>query len=184
MIPYCILVIEDESDRAFMEKLYEEYERLMYSEIFEIVKNQWNAEDVMQTALEKLIDKLSTIRDMRRKQLVNYIISTCKNTAYNYLRDHGKKTEMSYEDDLNTPSPEKGIDLALIKKEELGCLARIWSRLDERTQYLLEGYYILEKPMSELGKELGMKTDSVRMALTRARKKAYEMLEKELEEIR
>lgn len=49
---------------------------------------------------------------------------------------------------------------------------------------ILEGYYILEKPMSELGKELGIKTDSVRMTLARARRKAYELLEKELEESR
>ena len=42
----------------------------------------------------------------------------------------------------------------------------------------------MEKPMSELGKELGIKTDSVRMTLARARRKAYELLEKELEESR
>lgn len=187
MIPYCILVIEDESDRAFMEKLYQDYHRLMYSEIVGIVKNEWNAEDVMQSVLIRLIDKLPTIRGLRDGQLVNYIVSTCRNAAVNYLRDRGKKTEVSYEDDLGTPSRgSDGLELefALIKREELGGLTRIWSRLDARTQYLLEGYYVLEKPMSELGKELGIKRDSVRMALTRARKKAYELLEEELEESR
>ena len=29
MIPYCILVIEDDDDRAFMEQLFVEYHRLM-----------------------------------------------------------------------------------------------------------------------------------------------------------
>lgn len=187
MIPYCILVIEDESDRAFMERLYQDYHRLMYSKIKKIVKNRWNAEDVMQSTLIKLIDKLPTIRGLKERQLVSYITSTCRYTAFNYLRDRRKKGEVPYEDDLDSPiqeNDEYGIDLALIKEEELGRLARIWPRLDERTRHLLEGYYILEKPMSELGKELGIKTDSVRMTLVRARKKAYKLLEKELEKSR
>ena len=29
MIPYCILVIEDDDDRAFMEQLFVDYHRLM-----------------------------------------------------------------------------------------------------------------------------------------------------------
>ena len=32
MIPYCILVIEDDDDRAFMEQLFVDYHRLMYHE--------------------------------------------------------------------------------------------------------------------------------------------------------
>ena len=47
MIPYCILVIEDDDDRAFMEQLFVDYHRLMYHEIFKLVHNQWAAEDVM-----------------------------------------------------------------------------------------------------------------------------------------
>ena len=40
MIPYCILVIEDDDDRAFMEQLFVDYHRLMYHEIFKLVHNQ------------------------------------------------------------------------------------------------------------------------------------------------
>ena len=51
MIPYCILVIEDDDDRAFMEQLFVDYHRLMYHEIFKLVHDQWAAEDVMQSTL-------------------------------------------------------------------------------------------------------------------------------------
>lgn len=54
MIPYCILVIEDDDDRAFMEQLFVDYHRLMYHEIFKLVHNQWAAEDVMQSTLVRL----------------------------------------------------------------------------------------------------------------------------------
>ncbi len=67
----------------------------------------------------------------------------------------------------------------MIAGEELEALRRVLQKLDLRTQCLLEGYYILEKPMAELGAELGIKPSSVRMSLTRARKKVFELLQKE-----
>ncbi len=72
------------------------------------------------------------------------------------------------------------MDLHFIRREELDCLARVWPRLDERSQYILEAYYILEMSTKEIGEELGIKPGSVRMALTRARQKAYELLQKGL----
>jgi len=69
----------------------------------------------------------------------------------------------------------------MVKDAELDSLARVWPKLDERSRYILEGYYILEKPMATLAEELGIQPKSVRMALTRARKNAYQLFEKELE---
>lgn len=73
MIPYCILVIEDDDDRTFMEQLFVDYHRLMYHEIFKLVHDQWAAEDVMQSTLVRLIDKIPELRLKDRGHLVNYI---------------------------------------------------------------------------------------------------------------
>ena len=56
-------------------------------------------------------------------------------------------------------------------------MSRIWTQLDERTRYLLEGYYILDLPAAEMARELNIKPASLRMALTRARKTAYQLLQ-------
>lgn len=58
MIPYCILVIEDDNDREFMTLLFIRFQRLLYKEIYEILKNPWNTEDILQATLVKLIDKI------------------------------------------------------------------------------------------------------------------------------
>ena len=71
----------------------------------------------------------------------------------------------------------EAIELQVIKKEDLEALSRIWTQLDERTRYLLEGYYILNLPATEIARELNIKPDSLRMALTRARKTAYQLLQ-------
>lgn len=85
MIPLCIAAIEDDHDRFFMEQLYYKYQRLMYSVIQRYTRDPWDADDIFQSTLPKLIDKLALLKTLKRSKLTNYIISTCKNTAFNYL---------------------------------------------------------------------------------------------------
>ncbi|UQT47003.1 hypothetical protein M5E87_17825 [Flavonifractor plautii] len=61
---------------------------------------------------------------------------------------------MEYED----PNMDGGaIELQIIKKEDLEELAHIWTQLDDRTRYLLEGHYILNLPAAEMARELNIK---------------------------
>ncbi|MCI9650261.1 sigma factor, partial [Oscillibacter sp.] len=87
MLPLMITAIEDENDREFMERLYLQYHRLIYSEVRKLLQNEDEAEDLMQTVVEKLIHKVDLLRDLERRRLVNYVISTAKNTAQNFLRN-------------------------------------------------------------------------------------------------
>lgn len=68
----------------------------------------------------------------------------------------------------------------LISKEEIEELVRRWPQLDAKSKYLLEGKYILGKSDEVMTEELSIKPASVRMALTRARQCAYQLLTKEL----
>lgn len=58
----------------------------------------------------------------------------------------------------------------------LSQLSVIWDKLDYRHQYILEARYILEKSLEEIAEDLEIKPESVRMALTRARRKAYSLI--------
>ena len=129
----------------------------MYHEIFKLVHDQWAAEDVMQSTLVRLIDKIPELRLKDRGHLVNYIITASKSQARNYLRDSGHHSAsdlqefMEYED----PNMDGGaIELQIIKKEDLEELAA-----------------------AEMARELNIKPASLRMALTRARKTAYQLLQ-------
>lgn len=181
MIPVCILAIENDDDRNFMAMVYEKYGRLMYSEIFKVLKNSWQTEDVMHNTIIRLIDKVDVLRSKDRDHLINYIISACKNQALNYIRDNAKHNGYSFSECFDLPDKELGreaMDLHLIHAEDMEQLARIWPELDERTRYVLEGYYILEKSMPELAQELGIKPESMRMILSRARKTAFQLMER------
>ena len=180
MIPLCILAIEDESDRAFMTHLYQQYHSLMYQQIIQIVHDQWAAEDLMQETILKLIDKIDELKAKEPTKLVNYIISACKNRARNYIRDHNRHQNFSIDECLDVPdftSAGREIEARLIRDDDFRCLTNVWDQLDERSRYILENYYILERPMSEIAQDLGIKPDSARMALTRARRAAYQLID-------
>ena len=58
-------------------------------------------------------------------------------------------------------------------------LRRAWSRLDDGSRDLLAGKYILEKSDDEIAEELGCASGSVRMKLTRARRRLLETMKEE-----
>ena len=179
MIPICISTIEDESDRSFMEGLYLPYQGLLYSQLRRWLEDPWDVEDAVQTVLVKLIDKLTLIRKLDRDRLAGYLSAACRSTAIDLLRKKKPGRTVSFEEEPDIPAGEDGreMELRLIRADQFSALARCWPRLDGRTRYLLEGYYLLEKTTEELGTELGISADSVRMALARARQKAYKSME-------
>ena len=171
-IPSVISAIEDQSDREFMEQLFLSYQRLIYHTIIQIVHDAWVTEDLLQSTIVSLIDNLETIRRLPERKLVNYIVSTAKNKAISQLRQNNRNHEFHFEDTPNLPDPtEDNIpELFVLRQETFGALATVWEQLDERSQYLLRGRYILGKSYDELSRELGIQPQSVRMAVTRAKR--------------
>ena len=113
MIPFVVATIEDMDDRDFMESLYYSYKRLMYSEIRKIVHDTWDVEDVLQNTLIRLIKKIPLLRTLGRDQLVNYIISTARNTARNHIRDNKRATEFAFDESIDSLDAAKTADHAL-----------------------------------------------------------------------
>ena len=177
MIPVCILAMSDEGNREFMIALYINYERLMYSTIDKILHDQWGTEDVLQSTLLKLIDKVSLLRKLSKPQLANYIVVSCKNTAINEMRFRAKRRTSAYNDlVVDNFEVHDSAEDTVIQMENCKELCDVWERLDDRSRYLLEARYILEEMPEEIAKNLGIKPESVRMALTRAKRKASKLM--------
>lgn len=178
LIPYSILIIEDDDDRDFMEHIYLKYQRIMYHEIFQLVHDPWATEDILQNTLVNLINHINTLRSLSNAKLINYIISASKNTALTEIHRNSRSREILFDncDDMLSTNVGLNPEFFVLQREWLKCLAEVWSKLDERYKYLLTGRYILHKSYLELGKELKIKPDSVRMAITRAKRKAYALM--------
>lgn len=178
MIPFLILAIEDPDDREYMANLYIKYNRLMYSEIKKIISDPWDIEDVLQISLVKLIDKITLLRGFERNRLVSYLISTCRNNAYNYSKKLCSVPEYEIMEDDNVDTTSNPLEELVLKKERDHILIDAWYKLDERSRYFLESKYILEKSDAEIAANMNIKASSVRMNLTRARNKLKSLVEK------
>ncbi|GAA6387692.1 hypothetical protein I310019A7_36830 [Lawsonibacter asaccharolyticus] len=179
-IPPAILAIEDEDDRSFMENLYRSYYRLMYHEIFTVTSDPWLAEDILQNVVISLIRNLSTIKKLSTARLVNYIKTASINTSYNYLRKN-RKLAVSTFTDLNyiaeiLDSEEKGPELLYLQKEDAQKFMVVFHELDAKDQYLLTSRFVEGKSYSSMASDLGIQPNSVRMAVTRAKRRTFELL--------
>ena len=73
-------------------------------------------------------------------------------------------------------SAEPSMDELMIVMEHKERLYEVWGQLPEEDLILLEGKYILRCTDSELAEQLHCKPDSVRMKLTRVRRKVFRMM--------
>ncbi len=168
------------SDQEFMLQLFQEYGRLMFSIAQRYIPDGTVWEDIVQDCLEKLIKRVSVLRPMKRRVLVQYIVSTTKNTSINFLRrqDVCSRQVVSIESSevADLPADIPSLDETIILEEQRASLLEIWPLLSQEDQILLEGKYLLGESDQALAKQLGCKPDSVRMKLTRARRKALRFL--------
>ena len=177
MIAVICAAIENPDDREFMEQLFRDFERVMFSVARKYVSNPTDQEDLVQESAIKLIEKISTIRPMNRCTLASYIVFTIRNTSIDFLR--GQKTERnkisSIADEIfsGPEAPFPPLDDLLISTEQL---AELWGKLPDQDRVLVEGKYILDATDEELARQLKCKPNSIRMKLTRARRRAMKQL--------
>ena len=177
MLPICILAIEDASDREFMTDLYVQYNKLMYRIIRNIVHSYSDIEDVLQSTLEKLIEKIPTLRNLSNAQCASYVASACRRAAYNFNRNQSRHPMVSLDESFLEASEESIVD-EVIHQLDLESLMRIWDKLDDQTRFLLNAKYLMGSDDTEIASQLGIAPSSVRTYLTRARRKAYSMMER------
>ena len=172
---------ENSDDQEYMLNLYEQYKRIMFHTAKKFVSDFTTVEDLVQDSLVKLIPKISTMRKLSGCTLSAYIVCTVRNTAKNHLRhqtiENSRIIHVEFEDyDAELTSEELSPEELLFISERMGEFYQILARLPDADQDLLTGKYILELGDVELAKMLNCKPGSIRMMLTRARRRALEMM--------
>lgn len=173
---------QNDTEQEFILWLYQEFHRLMFYTAQKYVADQKQQEDIVQESLRKLIEKTLRLRQFQRPVLASYIVSTVRNTSIDYLKMwQEEKDRLVNLDDLTTQEVEnnQSMDEMLILQEEIEHLKKIWPKLDAETRMVLEGKYILGYDNIKISQLLGCRPSSVRMRLTRARRKALELMRKE-----
>ena len=166
-------------DRAFMLTLYQEYKRLMYYTANRFCSNPYDCEEIVHDTILKLIQKVEVLRNLEKNALAAYISVSVRNTAFSLQRRQAKERAIFalWPEELESiPDPSMTAEDSIIWTEKKEALLVVWELLSEQERFLLEGRYILRYTDSELAQVLGGKPDSIRMKLTRVRRKALKLM--------
>lgn len=163
-----------------VEELYLKYKRLMFATAGKYTENSADQEDIVQTALERLIKIFSVSGPQGRCISAAYIVTTVRSVSIEFLRRQGLETKYfvsmegeQYEQAVGTTET---MDKLMMLSEDASQLWAIWPQLPDEDRILLEGKYILEYSDQELAVILKCKPNSIRMKLTRARRRALKLL--------
>lgn len=180
MIALITGTMEDPDDRVFLEELFQNYQRLMFRTVQKYISSPADQKDIMQDSMEKLIKKVSTLRAMARCSLPSYIVYTIRSTSIDFLRRQKRNVERTVS--LDTPefsemeAVDSPLDDLMVSREQFAHLQKVWPDLSEEERTLLKGRYILGYTDNDLASRLGCQPSSIRMKLTRARRRAFERL--------
>lgn len=172
---------DDRAGLAFMTDLYHRYSRLMYATARRCVSSGQDCEDIVQDAVESLCKKLHTLMDLPAPALPVYITHTVKNQARNFIRHQAVVQKHIVEwnggclDSREAPLPPPEALAAL--REDAARLYAVWPRLPEQDRELLYRKYVLDQSNEELAEFFRCRKDSIRMRLTRAKRKAISLME-------
>ncbi len=171
------------TDQQFFTELYIRYEPLLFSTAWKYTKDAQAVEDIVQDSVEKLIKKISILKTLNRYTLVSYIVNTVRNTAINYIHREGLKNtyfvaEPDDTSDFYDLIVETNPEIIYLNTEFSEATWEALSNLPDKYMVLLKGKYILGLDDEELAELICCKPSSVRMYLTRARRKAMELLVK------
>ena len=176
--PIAILAITDETDREFMKALYIKYHKNMFRMARALTDSNHDAEDAVSDACVSLINKISFLRRLDCNVLEGYIISTVKNAAYMLHRkrnarreaDNGEEILQFITDDNSAP------DGRILQECRIVELMSAIDQLSESDQAIIRMKYFEKLSDREIAKLLEIKEVSARSRLTRARKRIYELL--------
>lgn len=174
--------IDDKEDLAFLLKVHEEYNGLVYRSAVKYLSDTREIEDLMQDCWVKLVKHVKTLRTLDDIALAAYIARTVRNTAFNYksyqsVRDrHASDAEV---DEVSAMEPEPSPEDIVLRKEHREQFRKAFSKLQPVDRLLLEGRYSLNMSDGELAEVFRCKPESIRMKLTRARRRALKLLREE-----
>ena len=169
----CLMAMCDGEDSLqFFTELYMRYKPVLFREASKFTDDFNIVEDLIHDSFVKLIEKEDLLRTFNGCTLRTYISFIRKKA-----RESGRLVSMdeSYEAACvtdNAPLPEEVVIMDEKKRDFL----KVWDTLPDDTRELLAGKYILRMSDAELAEEFGCSPDSIRMKLTRARRKALEMI--------
>ena len=155
-------------EKSKFESIYYRHKNALYHQAMSIVKNEKDAEDVLQEAFIKIAKNLKSISDIKSKETVSFLLVITKNTAYDYIRKSSKIIE------LPLTETEVALDDSalsnLVSNIEYQEIVSIITSIPSPYNEVLYLHFVKDYSIKKTANILDKKTATVKMQLVRGKK--------------
>ena len=161
--------------------LVERYQRMVYTLVIRILKNNEEAEEISQDVFVKVYQKLESFKGDSKFSTWLYRIAYF--TSLDELKK--KKRTVSVDDIEQIPNSELGMvkdALSYIHdKQRKEIISDAIKKLKEDEQVILTLYYFEDQSLKEISKVVNLTIDNVKVKLFRSRKRLFSLLKHVIE---
>lgn len=175
---YYITKVLEGNQQAFA-VLVAQYQAMAFTLAKRIVKNNADAEEILQESFIKIYKSLASFKN--ESKFSSWIYRIVYNTGISFIRKKNYDTS-SFEDNLIDPSDFSEFNhgfIAMSKKDQVYYVKEALDSLKAEESFILTLYYYDDKNTVEIAKIMDISESNVRIKMHRARKS----LQKQLEEV-
>ena len=175
----CLALIDDEYDRINFKSIYDRYADDVFRRIYKLVKNQQDAEDIMQ---ETWIAVAENIEFYRMKDDIStraYILRIAKYQSITFYNKKTKEKECLCDTELEDliDGDDEKLLFDICAKIDVAIIRECIDSLNEIYSDVLNYFYLHDHSVKEISKLLKLKEVTVKARLSRGRIKLIQMLE-------
>lgn len=161
-------------DREFFEQFYLENRKLIYYFASKIALTD-NCEDLVHDTVVRLMSHTPALRQIsdNKSKVANYLYQTVRSEYIDQIRKEKQEASKLADDDTRPAEALQDLEADLERAQEIELVK---DNLTEQEWMLLHKRYILGYSAEELGQLKGCSPNSVRMTLSRTRRKAKKIL--------
>lgn len=174
---YLAAIENHDNDDKFM-KLYNKYEKKVFSIAFEFTKDQYDAEDASQMAFFALARNIEKIDLENENATKIYVYKAAKSASFDILRKKEKSPQTVSLSKFYNVSSDEDLNEKLVNDDVLQKTVKIIRELPEHYRDVLTCYYLGGFSVKEISDLLHRPLSTVRSQLDRGRT----MLETAMEE--
>ena len=168
--------------RKYVEHLYDEYKNMMYRTAMGIVKDQAQAEDIVQFAFVRIIRHIEKLRNLSGDEVRGYITLIIRNLAVDNLRKRRKENVVPIESVQYPAEGKDSLEDVAMANLELGRVKLNLKIMDEKYSLPLIMKYSLGFSHSEIAEILGISVENVKVRCHRGKRMLMDAVGREAAE--
>jgi RNA polymerase sigma-70 factor (ECF subfamily) len=168
------MAIENEDERNFVEKLYNDYKHAMFRVARAILKDDDKADDAVSSAFVKIIAHAGDYKSIPCNKIKGLVVIIVRNVSINMLDRENAIQFTSFEEDWT--ESDNDAETAVMRNYEYNMILDAIGKLDEKYLSVMGLKYLQGYTDAEIANLLDISHANVRVRLHRDRRQLSELL--------